>query len=65
MSTLQAVRAAADGQLGPSSFHFAPLSGTILTIPDKFITRLLLLMEIVDFIELLHAIEVDSGEEPA
>jgi len=67
MSTLQtalAARAAAAGQPGPSSPLFAPLSGTIPTIPAKFTTAAAS-GEFVDFNELLHAIEVNSGEEPA
>ena len=67
MSTLQAVLAAhmaAASQPGPSSPLFSPLSGTIPAIPTKFI-RAAATGEFVDFNELLHAIEVDSGEEPA
>ena len=67
ISSLQAAlatRAAAPTQPGPSSIHLAPLSGTIPTIPAKFITAAAA-GEFVDFNELLHAIEVDSGEEPA
>ena len=41
---------------------FAPLSGTIPTIPSKFATAAAA-GEFVDFSELLHAVEVEGGEE--
>ena len=42
--------------------QFAPLSGTIPTIPSKFATAAAA-GEFVDFCELLHAVEVEGGEE--
>ena len=60
MSTLKAACATAASQLGPSSSHFAPLSGTIPSTPAKFITAAAA-GEFVDFNELLHAIEVNRG----
>ena len=50
--------------LGPAVTlpQFAPLSGTIPTIPSKFATAAAA-GEFVDFCELLRAVEVEGGEE--
>ena len=59
-----ATRAAAPTQPGPSNIYLAPLSGTIPTIPAKFVTAAAG-GEFIDFNELLHALKWIAGEEPA
>ena len=64
VTALQQALAARATAPGPSNLHFAPLSGTMPAIPAKFVSAAAA-GEFIDFNELLHAIEVDSGEEPA
>ena len=60
MQSSLAAQAAAICLPRPSSPQFAPLSGTIPSIPAKFTAA----AAAGEFVELLHAIDAEGGEEP-
>ena len=64
LQTALAARTQFSSLPAPANLQFAPVSGTIPTIPAKFTTAAAT-GEFIDFNELLHAIDADSGEEPA